>query len=156
MKYVFLDSQEEELLKRHQRTFPVKVAALAHALGLSVREVDMADDVSGSLSKESNGWTIRVNRRHARVRQRFTVAHEIAHYLLHRDKIKLDVVDDAFYRSSLSDKTEREANSLAAEILMPWQLIKIATDQGSRDPETLAKTFEVSETAMSIRLGLNA
>lgn len=153
---MLLDSHEEEIIKRHQRSYPIKVAALARDLGLVVREVDMTDDVSGSLKREGGAWVIRVNRRHAKVRQRFTVAHEIAHFLLHRDKINQSLTDDTFYRSSLSDSIEWEANRLAADILMPWHLVRVATERGSRDPQSLALEFGVSEAAMAIRLGLPA
>lgn len=153
---MWLDPREAEIVKRHQQAYPVKVGALARDLGLVVREIDMSDDISGSLKREDGQWVIRVNRRHAKVRQRFTVAHEIAHYLLHRDKIDKGLTDDTFYRSGLSDVTEREANRLAADILMPWHLVRVATEHGTRDPETLSDAFQVSEAAMSIRLGLPA
>ncbi|WP_082700394.1 ImmA/IrrE family metallo-endopeptidase [Magnetospirillum sp. XM-1] len=153
---MWLDPREEEIVKRHQQIYPVKVGALARDLGLTVREVDMSDEISGSLRSEEGKWVIRVNRRHAKVRQRFTVAHEIAHYLLHRDRIGLGLTDDTFYRSTQSDSVEREANRLAADILMPWHLVHKATAHGTRDPEALSQAFEVSEAAMSIRLGLPA
>lgn len=151
-----LEAHHQEVIENHQRSYPIKVAALARDLGLAVREVDMADDVSGSLKKEGDSWIIRVNRRHAKVRQRFTVAHEIAHFLLHRDKISQGLTDDTFYRSSLSDNVEREANRLAADILMPWHLVRLAAERGARDPQSLASEFGVSEAAMAIRLGLPA
>jgi len=145
-----------ELLARHQRTHPVKVGAIARDLGISVKEIDMSDDISGTLKREDGNWIIRVNRRHSKTRQRFTVAHEIAHFILHRDKIGASISDDTFYRSSLSDSIEREANRLAADILMPWHLVRAAVEKGARDPETLANVFEVSEAAMAIRVGLPA
>lgn len=156
MTTMWIDPNEDAIVKRHQKTYPVKVGALARDLGLSVREVDMPDDVSGTLKCKGGVWQIHVNRRHARVRQRFTVAHEIAHYLLHRDRIGPGLTDDTFYRSNLSSAREREANQLAAEILMPWHLVLEATKRGSKDPETLAEAFEVSEAAMTIRLDLPA
>ena len=58
------------------------------------------------------------------MRRRFTIAHEIAHFLLHRDKIGDQLSDDAMYRSSLSSDDERAANRLAADILMPMGLIQ--------------------------------
>jgi Zn-dependent peptidase ImmA (M78 family) len=99
-----------------------------------------------------------VNRHEHKNRQRFTIAHEIAHYVLHRDQIRNDLnselTDDTFYRSGLSEKREWEANRLAAEILMPWPLIRTLTAAGKKTPRELAAELEVSESAISIRLGL--
>ena len=88
------------------------------------------------------------------VRQRFTVAHEVGHFVLHRDKLERgDLVDDAMYRSGLSSSEETAANRLAADILMPFQLIRSLLSAGIRDPEALANKLQVSAAAMRIRLG---
>lgn len=96
----------------------------------------------------------KVNRHEHRNRQRFTIAHEIAHYVLHRDVIGNELVDDTFYRSGLSEQREWEANALAAEILMPWHLITEIMRGGERDVEKLAEALQVSPAAMNIRLGV--
>lgn len=146
-----------EILKRHQQVAPVKVGALASDLGLRVLKSDLPSGVSGMLlrdPKDSDKWIIRVNRQEARNRQRFTIAHEIAHFLLHRDEIRGELTDDTFYRSGLSERREWEANKLAADILMPWDLVRSLTDNRKLTPKELAAELEVSEAAMSIRLGL--
>lgn len=145
------------IIRAHQQDWPVKVGAIASDLGLKVLASTMPSYVSGSLRRSSNGdgWTIKVNRHEHRNRQRFTVAHEIAHFVLHKDRIGDGVEDDTLYRSQkLSDEVEWEANRLAADILMPWHLIRRAAASGLETPEQLAKAFEVSEAAMRIRLGL--
>ncbi|WP_145690039.1 ImmA/IrrE family metallo-endopeptidase [Azospirillum brasilense] len=154
---MMLEPEYMEVVKRHQQEFPIRVGALARELGIEVKTTDMPDNVSGSLSRSSDNperWVIRVNRRHSKNRQRFTVAHEIAHFLLHRNQIGRGVTDDTFYRSNLSDSREREANRLAADILMPWSLIRRATEEGARSADDLAEAFGVSTAAMHIRLGL--
>ena len=88
------------------------------------------------------------------------MAHEIGHYLLHRDQIGSGIVDDALYRSSLSDRREAEANRIAADILMPEGLVDTWLDRarvlGVDDPASyLKQRFEVSDAAMKIRLGLS-
>jgi Zn-dependent peptidase ImmA (M78 family) len=100
---------------------------------------------------------IRINRHDAPVRQRFTVAHEISHYLLHREQIGSGIRDDVLYRSALSDAREAEANRLAADILMPESAVRAARERlrGMQDDEAvleLAQQFGVSEAAMKIRL----
>ncbi len=83
------------------------------------------------------------------VRKRFTVAHEIAHYLLHRHLFSGEVIDAALYRSTLSNSLEAEANSFAADLLMLWHLLSPLKDLPVSE---LSRHFEVSDEAMRIRL----
>ncbi|MCB8877663.1 ImmA/IrrE family metallo-endopeptidase [Acidisoma silvae] len=84
----------------------------------------------------------------------------MAHFLLHSDQIGSGIEDDVLYRSSLSDRREAEANRLAADILMPHELVEEFLETAkalSIDdiPSYLADQFEVSEAAMKIRLGIS-
>src|SRR3546814_7195870 len=63
-----------------------------------------------------SGFAIYVNGSHPRVRRRFSIAHEIAHFALHRNLIGDGVTDDAMYRSNLSSAVEVQANRMAADI----------------------------------------
>ena len=146
-----------EFILRHQGDAPVKVGAIAADLGLKVTISDLPLAVSGMLSRESTDsqqWVIRVNRHEHRHRQRFTIAHEIAHFVLHKDAIGQQVIDDTFYRSGLSERREFEANALAADILMPWPLIRKLMSLGRSTAAELADSLQVSPAAMNIRLGL--
>lgn len=154
---MYLPPNVAAVLQRYQEEWPVKVGALARELGIQVVECDLPNNISGMLVRghgEEQKWIIRVNKRNSRQRQRFTVAHEIAHYLLHIEEIGREITDDTFYRSELSDEREREANRLAAEILMPWSLIRKAIHDGIKSPDRLAESFGVSSAAMHVRLGL--
>src|SRR3546814_1249474 len=62
---------------------------------------------------------------------------------LHRNLIGDGVTDDAMYRSNLSSAVEVQANRMAADILMPWHLIREATDKGIDTVERLAEYFDV-------------
>ena len=144
-----------------QNTVPVDVNDIARHLGLSVWEFkNFPNTTSGKLFRDDNyggtsGWSIGVNASESYERKRFTVAHEIAHYLLHRDQINNELSDDSFYRSKkLSSTQEHQANRLAAEILMPFHLLQRAQNEGIRDIDELAKRFGVSAVAMKIRLGI--
>jgi Zn-dependent peptidase ImmA (M78 family) len=146
-----------ETIARHQEEAPVKVGAIAADFGVNVLISDLPLAVSGMLVLEKEDrktWTIKVNRHEHRNRQRFTIAHELAHFVLHRDVIGNELVDDTFYRSGLSERREFEANALAAEILMPWPLITRLMQAGTRDVEKLAQSLQVSTAAMNIRLGV--
>lgn len=66
-------------------TNPVNVSELARYLGIAVRYEPMQDEESGSLKKEkkTGNWIMTVNSLHHPHRQRFTIAHEIAHRIRH-------------------------------------------------------------------------
>lgn len=137
-------------------TAPVNLLAMAEALGLQVNmEADLPDDISGSIIRGGDGaagYRIDVNRRHSVYRKRFTLAHEISHYLLHREQIGDGIRDNAMYRSSLSDFLEVQANRNAAQILMPSSLVRRVYGAGLRWVAGLSQAFQVSDEAMRIRL----
>ncbi|NSZ73025.1 ImmA/IrrE family metallo-endopeptidase [Agrobacterium tumefaciens] len=138
---------------------PIDVVSLANVLGVKVYNAAWPPTVSGKIQKVtdkggSSGYAIFVNKSHPETRKRFTIAHELAHYILHERHIGDGLFDDALYRSGLPDKKEVEANQLAADILMPWQ--KLQPLIGKHTPEKLAEIFNVSKESMNIRLGIFA
>jgi hypothetical protein len=152
----------QEIICAHQVEAPVKVSTLARALNLDVRGSTLAPGISGEIRPHpdhSGRFLVKINRHDPPRRQRFTAAHELAHFLLHSDQIGLGIEDDVLYRSVLSDRREAEANRLAADILMPQELVEewIETAKSLKIDDIvgyLADRFEVSEAAMKIRLGL--
>lgn len=146
------------VIRDYQRSAPVDVLGIADHLGLSVRYERLGPKVSGKLLRDSSrggpsGYSIVVNKDHSRRRQRFTIAHEIAHFVLHRDLIdKGMVVDNELYRSNLPSELETQANRFAANVLMPYSLIKELMNQGKYGTAELADALDVSAEAMSIRL----
>lgn len=154
-----------ELIKQFQANAPVNVIGLANAMGVKVwTSKSLGANISGKLFRDEklagdSGYAILVNGNDAEARQRFTIAHEVAHFVLHRSEVGAGIAEDAFYRSNLSSRQETEANKLAAEILMPYALIgslQKAKDIGKFDVERMSKELHVSEVAMRIRLGLTA
>jgi hypothetical protein len=154
-----IDAQTRATIIEHQNETPVPLARLARALGVSVKAATLGPGISGELRPSAAGdFVIRVNRHDAPARQRFTVAHELAHFLLHRNMIGRGIEDDVLYRSELSDHIEAEANRLAADILMPQDQVQQAYRAAcGSHPDVvgmLSEKFGVSESAMKIRLGL--
>ena len=153
---------EAEIVQRFTSSIPVKVGELASELGLKVIRAPLAPKISGLIqpSDEADaGFEIRVNKYEVAERQRFTVAHEIAHFLLHRDEIGSGVVDSIMYRSNLTSRKETEANRLAADIVMPAKAVSRELERlgGRRTDEVaekLATMFRVSVPAMKVRLGI--
>jgi predicted transcriptional regulator len=149
-----------ELIRPLQVEAPVDPIEIARFFGLFVFADFLPSGVSGKIVRRpeygsASGYAIIVNSGEAQVRQRFTVAHEIAHFILHRDQIGDGFEESAMYRvASMSNRQEAEANRLAAEILMPQHLILMAAQDGRKTAAELARMFNVSEVAMSIRLGL--
>jgi Zn-dependent peptidase ImmA (M78 family) len=142
-----------EIVGEFMKSAPVDVIALAASLGLSVDRKPMPDDVSGEIVCARNGpCRITVNSIHPTTRQRFTIAHEIAHYVLHRDLIGDGIRDSGLYRSRLTDTVEKQANRYAAEILMPWRLVIDAFSEGTRDATSMARRFNVSPAVAEIRM----
>lgn len=143
----------------HQKAAPVETIALAEDLGVSVYYVDWPDSMSGKIERDpqrggKSGYAIFVNGNHHPNRRRFTIAHELAHLILHEEEIGDGIFDDALYRSGLPRRMEVEANRLAADILMPWHLLNAAMDGGDYSVEELAASFGVSNSSMSIRLAV--
>lgn len=135
---------------------PVDLLGMAAALGLAVEmEAELPPELSGRITRAGAGragYSIAINSTHSKNRKRFTLAHEIAHYLLHRDLIGDGIEDSALYRSRLSSEVETQANQLAAEMLMPRKLVRNVFRAGVKSLAGLSAAFEVSEEAMRIRL----
>lgn len=151
-----------QILTKYHSQAPVDVLSIALELGLNVWGMNsLPSNISGKIFRDTinggtSGFSIAVNSTEAPVRQRFTIAHEIAHFLLHRHLLesKGALIDDTLYRSGLSTAEEVAANKMAAHILMPFSLINTLVSSGIHDVASLATRLQVSKTAMAIRLGI--
>lgn len=157
-----ISKAELEVIEPYLANAPVKIATMARALGLEVKSAILPPGISGQLQRcdvSLAGFRIRVSKTEVSTRQRFTIAHEVAHFLLHRDLIGDGIEDTILYRSSLSSPLEAEANRLAAHLLMPATLIvsfmeELKLGRNEAAAKVLAEKFDVSEAAMGIRIGL--
>lgn len=148
----------QNVIRRFTDNVPVDIAGLANALGMNDIFSDLASN-SGEIFRDIrrggfSGYSILVNESHPRVRQRYTIGHELAHFLRHRDRIRNRLVDDRMYRSGLGETVEREADALAADLLMPRRMIGVLRAQGVSRAEELANRFDVSLEAMERRLSI--
>lgn len=153
-----------------EKRTPIDVEFLASSLGIEIKYEKFAEDLSGVLVKRPEKTVIGVNSAHAITRQRFTVAHELGHYLLkHRGDVFVDstlhgnsVVVHRDGKSSLGTHAwEVHANRFAAALLMPQPLVqqhieKLVARKSDVPMDSLvaelAKTFLVSRQAMEYRL----
>ena len=129
---------------------PVPVEEIAKAFELEVVEFPFHNNISGLLKKDEG--VIGVNKGQAPSRRRFTIAHELGHFLLgHGLEANHDgeIVDGTFDKPL---PVEREANLFASALLMPRDLIQVAVKNNGLDLDKLSDQFGVSKQAMTIRL----
>lgn len=143
--------------------FPYENILAAHP-DLEIHFTDLEDEhVSGVTLFENGIYTILVNITKPETRQHFTLGHELGHYFLHKEFLQHEkgIVDgdnwldvpNMLYRHDTAQKTsiELEANTFAASLLMPEDLLRRAwTAFGSI--RECARIFRVSAVAMSLRL----
>lgn len=97
-----------------------------------------------------------IRRATSRGRERFSVAHEIGHWLLHRGRSFRCRVEDIVQNYSSEIVLEKEADEFASYLLMPTNIlrpiIKSLSKPTLQDLQRVANDFDVSLQAMSIRL----
>jgi|InofroStandDraft_1065614.scaffolds.fasta_scaffold00110_117 Zn-dependent peptidase ImmA (M78 family) len=138
-----------DLLSRANITdFPVDLNVILRLLGLTLVYQKLENDISGVLDVRNN--TITVEACHPEQRQRFTIAHEIAHFCLHQSKEDL-FEDKIFFRGVDINSLEYQANEFAGELLMPEDVFYEQIRQGNKSIERLATHFGVSTLAIRVR-----
>lgn len=159
MKYI--EEKAEALLTQLKiNKLPINPKICAEKLDLTVEAAILEDDISGIFLSENSEHYIIYNKNEGTLRQRFTIAHELGHFILHKDSgVFVDRKSTALYRNSSSATgevlKEREANAFAAALLMPKEMLEkeLSSLSESEDiVETLADKFKVSKPAMSFRL----
>lgn len=130
--------------------FPIE--AVLERIGVTIHLEEMEKgELSGYIEKRANGWHIGVNKYEVEGRQRFTLAHELAHLLFHRhiingkfqEAIKLYRSEDNYVH------IEMEANMFAAELLMPSERFRELWDILSL--QDISDRFGVSRYAAEFR-----
>lgn len=161
--------QAERILKDCNVTAPpVPVNRIAEMLGASIRYSPFegeSNELAGMLVRGNDQVVIGVNSLHHRNRQRFTIAHECGHLLLHEGG---EVYIDRSFRVNKRDRVssqavnteEIEANRFAAELLMPFDMVMKDLQDHDIDLEggegeelkALADKYHVSVQAMTFRM----
>lgn len=150
----------------------VPVERIAAGMGVTIRFQEAGDDLSGFLFRDraTGKCIVGINARHSANRQRFTIAHELGHLLLHEGESVH--VDRSGYGLRFrrepdnpeddSQEDETEANIFAAELLMPKRFIErdmcefaaedLLEDKVEETLVLLAKRYMVSTQALTFRL----
>lgn len=154
----------EVLAKRYGlKRYPINLNSWLKAIGADIKHDSLEDKLSGFAYQKDGVKIIGINEKHPKVRQRFTIAHELGHIFLHKqDAISYDAASILLRKrhSSVStDPKEKEANIFAAELLMPEENIRRDVDrlngidlENREDVAKLAHKYKVSSQAMTIRL----
>lgn len=130
---------------------PVDPKRIADNLGITVRYLPLEQNVSGMLRVEDDFAEIYVNSNDVPTRQRFTIAHELGHYIERTSQGKTDFNFIDYRSGDVYDLHEFYADEFAGALLMP------ATElQARRESETplplIARHFGVSVAALQKRI----
>lgn len=149
--------QAAQALKNHGiNRPPIDPEALAEAMGVDVVYANfpkaISDQVSGFLEVGDNPRIV-VNKAIHANRKTFTIAHELGHYLMHREYAEsgdYQVLPRRNQYNREKPDEEREADAFAANLLVPMQMLHRYKDIAST--QELATTFLVSEDVILNRL----
>jgi Zn-dependent peptidase ImmA (M78 family) len=165
------EQQAEEILRTENiDSWPVRIDRLAKGQGIKIRYEPLDDELSGMCFYKDGVPVVGVNARHAPNRQRFTIAHELGHIIMHDDILQQGAHVDKTITMLRRDpdsaqgvvEIEIQANQFAAAILMPDFLIQKYMEENNlnygllQDEDVIdemAKAFKVSSTALAIRMG---
>lgn len=154
---------EMQTVARHLETAPVNLKAIFTDLGIDYYERPLSSGESAWIERVGDRFSVVVNSTEGAARRHFSAAHELAHYLLHRDLMQVDGArmnrhKDWLYgepednpASPFTREHEVQANRLAAQIVMPGKLVREKFIEKPSVAE-LATDFGVSKAAMEIRL----
>jgi Zn-dependent peptidase ImmA (M78 family) len=144
---------------------PIDLGRVARHLGLKITYRELPKTISGFLHRRSSGGAmIVVNSKHLSGRQRFTIAHEIGHFVLghYENEIYVDKTYKVQFRSDaheVSHPEEAQANTFAAALLMPKEMLAKDVRQRAHGHQieddvidALMQRYRVSERALLIRL----
>lgn len=149
-----VDQKKIDILCRFQAASlpdePVKIVDAAREMELAVYNATLPEGISGVLS--FNDREICVEESDSVERKRFTCAHEVGHFILHEKLLSDDKSwGDIFFRSETTSRLERDANTMAAEILMPSWFVKHFAEH-NKTIDGMARIFKVSKSAMDFRI----
>jgi len=136
---------------------------------------DLKEDILGEIKKENGKFKINIQARDHYYRKRFTMGHEFAHFILHKeilgDGVDDGKVGDKLYRAifrkndKITSKEEVDANRYSAKLLIPDDLANYIYSNFFKDfkkddsldidlnfLDFLSKKFQVSTAVISFRI----
>lgn len=157
MTYAQIEKLAQKTFEQSGGIVPADMIKVAKMFEIEVFAVHMQETIganpSGILVQHDKKFNILINIDEALTRQRFTIAHELGHFLIHKGQQFVDefTAGETFYRDGTENKIEKEANYFAACLLMPADKVEEIWPE-CKDPKDAANRFKVSEVSMTYRL----
>ena len=146
---------DRAILRKFEKTRPVPIGALAKEFGIRARLASLDTRCSGTIVNLANVFTVRVNRREAFCRQRYTLALCTAHALLQREAFPegAPVEFDTRYRSAIPVEAGCSAADLARAMLLPFEAVRTDWAEAGRPTDwdglaALAEQWKVCGPAL--------
>jgi len=152
----------DQLIESYRSKLAVDAYGLAKALDLEVVESELEPNISGVIEPSGSSFRITLNKEDHKFRKRFTLAHELGHWLYHSHLIGAGVGDDRlyyssdterFYNTSIRRRHENQANAFAAWLLIPDGLLEkdLCSFRGKPDWSYLSNRYQISKAALKIK-----
>lgn len=145
---------ENILIQNDMYKVPVDLIKIASNNNIDVYHSELDSKISGAIKydRHKDKFTILLNEKDSEFRKRFTLAHELGHYFLHLDLLKSEEIHvDTLYR--IPGEKEKEVDYFAGALLMNRNLLAKMYEKND-SISILAQVFEVSESAMTVRLDI--
>jgi Zn-dependent peptidase ImmA (M78 family) len=153
---------------------PIDLDALAKKLNIDVNYSILKSNISGKINYNvvDDKAIIYINSNEYELRQRFSLAHELSHYIYDinfSEDAEIEDNDQTLFRNDIINPIENRANKYAEKLLMPKELFVRKTDEIKNDlfpdednkigiqkiyklVEKLSDMFKVSKPAVITRL----
>lgn len=149
------EEQATAILRQYwvEGTVPVDPSVIARRMGVEVFSAQLGNDVFGLIVGTPGSAQIYVDEDQPLVRFRFTIAHELGHYVEHGARVDEDELDFVDRRSDDDrfNPHEVHANHFAGALLMPKVKIEKWRGEGL-DRYSMAAHCNVSPSALQNRL----
>ena len=124
---------------------PVDVVKIAEKNNIDTYEADLSEydePISGAIRyyKDKKKFEILLNKEDSIEQKRFTLAHELGHYYLHKDILESDEIHvDTMFKGNSKKFDEKDADYFAGALLMN----KIALSKYYENAESLSELADI-------------
>ncbi len=153
---VRMEALANELLAKYEMTSPsiISPARIFHHLGVDVRFGPAEGADARTVRAGNRAWICVDERVRDMPRGRSSLAHELAHYLLHADRNAIERIHANGPKTGLEHQIEREANLFGTSFLTPGHMFGPYCDAARptlREVDRVAQNFGVSLHAAMFR-----
>lgn len=147
--------KKEDIFEKYwDQLLPVDTKKLAVSCGIIVEDLNKTSykDVVGVSIINKGIMSIYIDGSLHKNRQRFSIAHQLSHYVLGHIKKepRFEVAEN--FSNNIKDIEEQKANELAIEILIPEKALRFYMKQKNATILGLATIFNVSIEVLNFRL----